>query len=193
MVTVNVDEASVGLKKHFRVEKLLLFSGLVDVRALLSKQFLFVNIGAKVLNELRLDFLVLDIERITDIIELPPFLDFKVFSELLPVVVDVFDQFEVGLDDSGHFAQIDRVLLHVLPEHQIPFQKLSYLPLDLLELYLRVDDVLDVQLTQVQLIVQFLVLLLHRLLYPLQLQFLERCQILCFQIVYQMVYFEHVL
>lgn len=147
MVTVNVDKAGVGLKKHFWVEKLLLFSGLVDVRALLRKQFLFVNISTKVLNELRLDFLVLDVERIADIIELPPFLDFKVFSELFPVVVDVFDEFEVGLDDSGHFAQIDWVLLHVLPEHQIPFQKLSYLALDLLELYLRVDYVLNVQLT----------------------------------------------
>ena len=100
MVTVNVDKASIGLKKHFRVEKFLLLSGLVDVRALLRKQFLLMNISAKVLNELRLDLLVLDIESITDIIELPPFLNFKVFSELFPVVVDVFDQFEVGLDDS---------------------------------------------------------------------------------------------
>ncbi len=146
-MTFNVDKAGIGLKKHFRVEKLLLFSGLVDVRALLSKQFLLVNIGAKVLDKLRLDLLVLDIECIADIIELPPFLDFKVFSELFPVVVDVFDQFEVGLDDSRHFAEVDRVLLYVLPEHQIPFQEFSYLPLDLLELYLCVDYVLNVQLT----------------------------------------------
>ncbi len=73
----------------------------------MCKEFLFVDVGAKVLDKLWLDLLVLDIEGVTDIKELPPFLYFKVLGEFFPVVVDVFDKLEVGLDDGGHFAQVD--------------------------------------------------------------------------------------
>lgn len=169
VVTGDVDETRVGLEQHLRVEQLLLFRGLVNMRALLREQLLFVHVGPEVLNELGLDLLVLDIQRIAHIIELPPLLNLEILGQLFPVVVDALNQLKIGLHNRRHLTQIKRVLLHILPKNEIPLQELTNLPLDLLKLDFRVDDVLDVKLAQIELVVQFLVLFAHRFLYTLEL------------------------
>lgn len=169
VVTGDVDETRVGLKQHLRVEQFLLFRGLVNMRALLREQLLLMHIGPEVLNELGLDLLVLDIQRIAHIVELPSLLNLEVLGQLLPVVIDALNQLKIRLHNRRHLTQIKRVLLHILPEHEIPLQELTNLPLDLFEFNFRVDDVLDVELAQIELVVQFLVLLPHRFLYALEL------------------------
>lgn len=95
-------------------------------------------------------------------------MDLEVFDELFPVVVDALGEGDVGLDDQYHLAEVDRVLLHILPEHEIPLEELTNLPLDLLELVLGIDYILNIQLPQIYLIIQLLTLLPHSLLNPFQ-------------------------
>lgn len=95
-------------------------------------------------------------------------MDLEVFDELFPVVVDALGESDIGLDDQYHLAEVDRVLLYILPEHEIPLEELTNLPLDLLELVLRIDYILNIQLPQIYLIIQLLTLLPHSLLNPFQ-------------------------
>ncbi len=93
-----------------------------------------MNVRPEVLDELRLHLLVFHVQSVTHVVKLPPLLDFEVLGQFFPVVVDLFYQLEVGLDDGGHLAQVNRIFLHVLPEHEVAFQELADLALDLLEL-----------------------------------------------------------
>ena len=98
-MTVDVYETGVGFEEHFGIVEFFLFCGFINVRTFLSEELIFMYIGAEVLNKLRLDFFVFDIQSVTDVVKLPPPLDLEVLGQFFPVVVDAFNQLEIGLDN----------------------------------------------------------------------------------------------
>lgn len=87
-MTTNMHETSISLKQHLRIEQLILLCCFINMRALLSKQLLLVHISPKILYKLWFNLLILDVKRVTYVVELPPFLHLKILRQILPVIVN---------------------------------------------------------------------------------------------------------
>lgn len=66
---------------------------------LTQKYIIPIDRRTKLLNKMRFQFLVLDIQSIPNKIEFPYFLCFKIFGNLFPIIINFLDRIHVWLQN----------------------------------------------------------------------------------------------